>query len=284
MTSDRISAVETAPAATRPPNVEGAVRAVVAGLTGRSVGPMTGRQVLVTGAGGGIGAAVAERLAGAGAEVTVADLDGKAAAAVADRIGGRPWQVDLTDTGALAELTLDVDVLVSNAGVQHVSPIESFDPAHFRRITTLMLEAPFLLTRAALSGMYKRGFGRIVHISSVHGLRASKYKAAYVAAKHGVEGLSKVTALEGGEHGVTSNCVNPGYVRTALVSAQIAEQARAHGISQEQVTEEVLLARTAIKRLIEPAEVAELVAFLASDAAAMVTGAAYTMDGGWTAA
>ncbi len=166
-----------------------------------------------------------------------------------------------------------------------MSPIESFDPAHFRRITTLMLEAPFLLTRAALSGgMYERGFGRIVHISSVHGLRASKYKAAYVAAKHGVEGLSKVTALEGGEHGVTSNCVNPGYVRTALVSAQIAEQARAHGISQEQVTEEVLLARTAIKRLIEPAEVAELVAFLASDAAAMVTGAAYTMDGGWTAA
>ncbi|WP_064689807.1 3-hydroxybutyrate dehydrogenase [Rhodococcus qingshengii] len=244
---------------------------------------MTGRQVLITGAGGGIGAAVAQRLAFAGADVAVADVDGDAATAVAEHIGGRPWQIDLTDTAALAELTLDVDVLINNAGVQHVSPIESFDPAQFRRITTLMLEAPFLLTRAALPGMYDRRFGRIVHISSVHGLRASKYKAAYVAAKHGVEGLSKVTALEGGERGVTSNCVNPGYVRTALVTAQIAEQARAHGISEEHVTEEILLARSAIKRLIEPAEVAELVAFLASDAAAMVTGAAYTMDGGWTA-
>ncbi|MFD9663160.1 3-hydroxybutyrate dehydrogenase [Rhodococcus sp. NPDC059968] len=252
------------------------------GVAERNGGP-TGRHVLVTGAGGGIGAAVAERLASAGAEVTVADLDGDAAATVAERIGGKAWQVDLTDTGALAELTLDVDILINNAGIQHLSPIESFDPAHFRRITTLMLEAPFLLTRAALRGMYERGFGRIVHISSVHGLRASKYKAAYVAAKHGIEGLSKVTALEGGEHGVTSNCVNPGYVRTALVSAQISEQARAHEISEERVTEDVFLARTAIKRLIEPAEVAELVAFLTSDAAAMVTGAAYTMDGGWTA-
>ncbi|WP_019200850.1 SDR family oxidoreductase [Tsukamurella sp. 1534] len=238
---------------------------------------------MVTGGAAGIGAAVARRLAADGAAVTVVDRDGDAAAVVAREIGGTALALDLTDTAALTGLELDVDVLVNNAGVQHVAPIDEFDPQWFRRILTLMLEAPFLLTRAALPGMYERGFGRIVHVSSVHGLRASKYKAAYVAAKHGVEGLSKVTALEGGDRGVTSNCVNPGYVRTALVAEQIAEQAAAHGISEQQVTDEVFLARPAIKRLIEPAEVAGLVAWLCGPEAAMVTGASYTMDGGWTA-
>jgi 3-hydroxybutyrate dehydrogenase len=147
----------------------------------------------------------------------------------------------------------------------------------------IMVEAPFLLIRAALPGMYDRGFGRIVNISSVHGLRASEYKSAYVTAKHALEGLSKTTALEGGPHGVTSNCINPGYVRTPLVEKQIADQARLHGIPEDEVVEKVMLTEAAIKRLVEPAEVASLALWLAGDDAGMVTGASYTMDGGWSA-
>jgi 3-hydroxybutyrate dehydrogenase len=131
--------------------------------------------------------------------------------------------------------------------------------------------------------MYERGFGRIVNISSVHGLRASENKSAYVTAKHGLEGLSKTTALEGGPRGVTSNCVNPGYVRTPLVEKQIADQARIHGIAESEVVEKVLLTESAIKRLLEPEEVADLVLWLCGPTAAMVTGASYTMDGGWSA-
>lgn len=242
-----------------------------------------GRRALVTGGASGIGAACARAFAQAGARVTVADIDGDAAEALADEIGGEAWQVDLTDRDALAALRLDTDILVNNAGVQHVSPIEDFDPAQFSLLLQLMLEAPFLLTRAALPAMYERGFGRIINMSSVHGLRASPFKAAYVAAKHGLEGLSKVTALEGAAHGVTSNCINPGYVRTPLVERQIADQARVHGIPENEVLEKVLLTEAAIKRLVEPEEVAGLAVWLAADAAGMVTGASYTMDGGWSA-
>ena len=242
-----------------------------------------GRRALVTGGASGIGAACARAFAQAGARVTIADIDGDAAEALADEIGGQAWQVDLTDRDALAALRLDTDILVNNAGVQHVSPIEEFDPARFSLLLQLMLEAPFLLTRAALPGMYERGFGRIINMSSVHGLRASPFKAAYVAAKHGLEGLSKVTALEGAAHGVTSNCINPGYVRTPLVERQIADQARVHGIPENEVLEKVLLTEAAIKRLVEPEEVAGLAVWLAADAAGMVTGASYTMDGGWSA-
>lgn len=242
-----------------------------------------GRKALVTGAASGIGEACARALAGRGARVVVADLDGPGAERVAADIGGEAWQVDLTDTDALAALTLDADILINNAGIQTVSPIEQFDPKAFHRILTLMLEAPFLLIRAALPHMYEQGFGRIVNISSVHGLRASEFKSAYVAAKHGLEGLSKVAALEGAPHGVTSNCVNPGYVRTPLVEKQIADQARLHGIPESEVVTEVMLANSAIKRLAEPAEVASLVCWLAGADAGLVTGASYTMDGGWSA-
>jgi 3-hydroxybutyrate dehydrogenase len=244
---------------------------------------LAGRTALVTGGASGIGAACARELAGRGAQVTVADLDDGGANALADEIGGTVWAVDLSDVTALEDLHLETDILVNNAGVQHVSPIPDFPPDRFRFIQALMVEAPFLLIRAALPHMCSQKFGRIVNISSVHGLRASEYKVAYVTAKHGLEGLSKVTALEGAPHDVTSNCVNPGYVRTPLVTKQIADQAKVHGISEDQVVSDILLKESAVKRLVAPEDVASLVGWLASPPASMVTGASYTMDGGWSA-
>jgi len=146
-----------------------------------------------------------------------------------------------------------------------------------------MLEAPFRLARRTLPHMYARGWGRVINISSVHGLRASPFKAAYVSAKHGLEGLSKVIALEGAAHGVTSNCIDPAYVRTPLVERQIADQARTHGIAEQDVVEQIMLAPTAIKRLVEPAEVAALAAVLYGPASGSITGSSLTIDGGWTA-
>lgn len=246
-------------------------------------GSLAGRRALVTGGAAGIGAAVASTLAERGAAVVIADLDGDAAQKLAAELGGEAWAVDLLDTAPLESLSLDCDILVNNAGIQKVAPIQEFEPDAFRRIQKLMVEAPFLLIRAALPHMYARGWGRVINLSSVHGLRASAFKSAYVTAKHALEGLSKVTALEGAEHGVTSNCINPGYVRTALVERQIADQAATHGISEDEVLEKVMLTEMAIKRLVEPAEVASLAGWLASEDAAMVTGASYTMDGGWSA-
>ena len=244
---------------------------------------LNGRKALVTGGASGIGAASVRALAARGAKVVVADIDEAGATALADEVGGTAWAVDLLDVEALGTLSLDCDILVNNAGIQRISPIQDFDPADFRRILTLMLEAPFLLVRAALPHMYANRFGRIINLTSVHGIRASPFKSAYVSAKHGLEGLSKVTALEGGEHGVTSNCINPGYVRTPLVEAQIADQAKVHGIPESEVLARIMLTESAIKRLVEPEEVASLVAWLASNDAGMVTGASYTMDGGWSA-
>ena len=249
---------------------------------------LKGRRALVTGGAGGIGLAASKALASRGAHVVVADRDREGAETAAAELGGSAWVVDLLDPEAVSDARLSealdgVDILVNNAGIQRVSPIEEFDPQDFRRIITLMLEVPFLLVRAALPKMYANEFGRIINISSVHGLRASAFKSAYVTAKHGLEGLSKVTALEGGPHGVTSNCVNPGYVRTPLVEKQISDQARLHGIPETEVLAKIMLTESAIKRLVEPEEVASLVAWLASDDAAMVTGASYTMDGGWSA-
>jgi 3-hydroxybutyrate dehydrogenase len=245
---------------------------------------LAGRRAAVTGGASGIGAAVAQHLAGLGADVVVVDRDDEAAAKVAADVGGSHRTVDLSDAPAVEGLGLEADVLVNCAGLQHVAPIEDFDPERFAFIHRVMLQAPFLLTRQVLPGMYAAGWGRIVHVSSVHGHRASAFKAAYVSAKHGLEGLSKVIALEGADRGVTSNTVCPGYVRTPLVEGQIADQARAHGIDEDEVVDDVLLARTALKRLVEPSEVAEMVGFLCGPAASSVTGSSFMLDGGWSAA
>jgi 3-hydroxybutyrate dehydrogenase len=194
-----------------------------------------------------------------------------------------PLACDLANLDGITDLPAAVDILVNNAGVQHVAPIEEFPTERFDLILALMLQSPFRLIRHVLPHMYAGGWGRVVNVSSAHGLRASAYKSAYVSAKHGLEGLSKVVALEGAAHGVTSNCVNPAYVRTPLVEKQIADQAAAHGIEESEVVNDVMLAPVAVKRLIEPAEVADLVAFLCGPSSASITGAAYTMDGGWTA-
>ncbi len=244
---------------------------------------LTGRSALITGAASGIGRACAERLSRAGAAVTVLDLNGYDAQKVADEIGGKPMQADLADYEVLDGLEVEADIVINNAGLQHVDAVQDFPPERFSLILRVMLEAPFRLVRKALPGMYEKEWGRVVNISSVHGLRASPFKAAYVSAKHGLEGLSKVVALEGGPRGVTSNCVCPAFVRTPLVENQIADQARTQGIPEGQVIEKVMLADTAIKRLVEPEEVAELVTFLCAPEASFINGASLTMDGGWTA-
>ncbi|MEV0823427.1 3-hydroxybutyrate dehydrogenase [Nonomuraea rubra] len=245
---------------------------------------LTGRTALVTGAGGGIGAACARRLAAAGARVLVVDLRAESAEKVATEVGGAAVVADLSEPGFVAALPDEpVDIVVNNAGFQHVAPIEEFPPEVFATMLKVMVEAPFLIARRVLPGMYARGWGRFVNISSVHGLRASPYKSAYTTAKHALEGFSKVVALEGAPHGVTSTCVCPAYVRTGLVEAQIADQAKVHGIPEDEVVRDIMLAPAAIKRLIEPEEVAELVAYLCGPAGAFITGVSLPVDGGWTA-
>jgi 3-hydroxybutyrate dehydrogenase len=245
---------------------------------------LTGKAALVTGAASGIGRAVAERLEDAGMDVLAVDLR-------PDESGpGMPHEADLTDSEANAaavsaavERFGRLDVVVANAGVQHVAPVEEFPVDRWNTIVSLLLTSPFLLARAAWPALRDSGAGRFIVIASVHGLVASPYKAAYVSAKHGVLGLVKTLALEGADLGITAVAVCPGYVRTPLVEGQIADQARAHKLSEDEVLEQVILAPHAVKDLIEPAEVAEVVAFLASPAGRAFTGVPVTMDQGWTA-
>jgi 3-hydroxybutyrate dehydrogenase len=237
----------------------------------------------VTGAASGIGRACAVRLSRAGAAVTVLDLDGEAAGEVAEGIGGEALQADLADYGVLDGLKVEADIVVNNAGLQHVAAVEDFPPERFSMIVRIMLEAPFRIVQKALPGMYEKGWGRVINVSSIHGQVASPYKSAYISAKHGLEGFSKTVALEGGSKGVTSNCICPAYVRTPLVESQISDQARTHGISEDEVVEKIMLTEPAIKRLIEPEEVAELAAFLCTPEASFINGASLVMDGAATA-
>ncbi|WP_049569944.1 3-hydroxybutyrate dehydrogenase [Streptomyces sp. SBT349] len=243
---------------------------------------LAGRTALVTGAAGGIGRACALALAGAGAHVHVVDLAEEGARRTAEETGGSLTVADLSDPAAVDALPAEVDIVVNNAGLQHVAPLHEFPPERFALIQRVMVEAPFRILRRTLPHMYAHGWGRVVNISSVHGLRASAFKAAYVTAKHALEGLSKVTALEGAPHGVTSNCVNPAFVDTPLLRNQIAAQAAAHGMPEADVVRRVMLERPAIKRLIAPEEVAQTVLWLCGPHTGYLTGASLPLDGGWT--
>ena len=252
---------------------------------------MTERTALVTGAASGIGQAVAEGLAAQGVRVLVSDLDEKGAQAVAARLPGALAQrADVSSREECRALVARaqqewgrLDILVNNAGLQHVSPVEEFPEDKWELLIRIMLVGPFLLTKYALPLMYERKWGRILNISSLHGVVASPYKSAYVSAKHGLMGLTKTVALEAADKGVTVNALCPSYVRTPLVEKQIADQARVHNMTEADVVERIMLAPAAIKRLLEPSEVAAYATFLCSEAAGGITGAAQMMDCGWTA-
>ncbi len=251
---------------------------------------MEKRVAIVTGAASGIGLAVAESLAGNGYQVVMADVNAAAGQAEAERINGHFIKVDLTDAAACRALVDEtvakfgaVDVLVNNAGIQHVSPVEDFPEEKWNFMIALMLTAPFLLIKYCWPHMKRKGWGRVININSVHGLRASEFKAAYISAKHGITGLTKTTALEGGPFGITVNSICPAYVRTPLVDNQIDDQAKTHGIPREDVIETIMLKKAAVKRLIEPEEIGQAVLYLCSDAASCMTGVSLTIDCGWTA-
>ena len=252
---------------------------------------LRGKSALVTGAASGIGRAIAEDLSSRGARVLLADIDETPLRAVASPLRDAiPQRADIAsrdDCRALVERARKewggVDILVNNAGLQHVAPIEEFPEDRWEHLVRVMLIGAFLLTRYAIPDMYRKRWGRIVNISSLHGLVASPYKSAYVSAKHGLMGLTKTVALEAADKGVTVNAVCPSYVRTPLVEKQIADQARVNKMSEDEVIGEIMLAPAAIKRLLEPSEVAAYVAFLCSDEASGITGSAQLIDMGWTA-
>lgn len=245
---------------------------------------------IVTGGASGIGLAVAKMLSQEGGKVVIADISEEKLKEVSQQIECDYYTADLSkreNCKALVDYVSGkyskVDILVNVAGIQNVSSIEDFPEDKWDFMINLMLTAPFLLTKYAWPFMKAQKWGRIINLDSIHGLVASEYKSAYVSAKHGLIGLTKTAALEGGSDGITVNAICPAYVRTPLVDNQIEAQAKNHGISKEEVVSKIMLQKSAIKTLIEPDAVAETVKFLCSDAANHITGSALTMDGGWTA-
>ncbi len=259
--------------------------------------PLQGRVALVTGSTSGIGLGVARSVARAGASIIVHGLAGPGeiehlASEPAAEFGVRVTtsQADMAAPRAVTAMIAEaieaygcLDILVNNAGIQHVAPIAEFPAEKWDAILAINLSSAFHTTRAALGAMRQNGFGRIINLASAHGLVASPFKSAYVAAKHGLIGLTKTVALECAEEPITCNAICPGYVATPLVEAQIEAQAKAHGISRESVVRDILLAQQPNKRFATVEEMGAMAVFLASDAAASITGAAIPIDGGWTA-
>ncbi len=256
---------------------------------------LQGKAAIVTGAASGIGLAIASALGREGASVCLADVDevgGRRSADAITAAGGRAEFVrtDVSRADAvrvMIQQTVDafgrLDILINNAGLQYIAPIVEYPEAQWNRLIGIMLTGTFLCTKYALPHMIKNKWGRVVNVASAHGLIASPFKSAYVSAKHGIVGFTKVAAWEVAEQGVTVNAVCPGYVRTPLVEKQVADQARVHGIPEAEVVGRIMLQPQALKRMLEPDEVAALVAFLCSDAAGGITGTALPIDGGWTA-
>jgi 3-hydroxybutyrate dehydrogenase len=259
--------------------------------------PLSGKTAVVTGSTSGIGLGIARAFAEAGANVVINGLgDQQAIDLVCEELGGisgsriaynganlmKPAEA----TGLIEETIVEfggIDILVNNAGIQHVSPIETFPPEKYEAIIALNLSACWYTSRAAFTAMKEKGYGRIINVASAHGLVASPFKSAYVAAKHGVIGLTKTIALEGAEHGITANAICPGYVWTPLVENQIGDTAKARGISREEVIRDVLLAAQPNKRFAEVEELGALAVFLCGPGGRSITGTALPVDGGWTA-
>ena len=248
---------------------------------------LKGKRALVTGSTSGIGLAIALSLAAEGAEVVLNGFGDEAQiAALCVELGATHSGADLTDVPQIEAMMAEageIDILVNNAGMQHVAPVEDFPVEKWDTIIALNLTAAFHTTRLAVPGMKRKGWGRIINTASAHSKVASPFKSAYNSAKHGLDGFTKTVALELAEHGVTANCISPGYVWTPLVENQIPDTMKARGMTRDEVVNDVLLVKQATKKFVQPEEIGALAVFLCRDEAQNVNGANWSVDGGWTA-